>query len=141
MSLKVGLRRRMSKLLGHRGILVLMACLLFVALFFSIGYIVVPPPPDTLVMSTGIEGGTYAIFGERYRRILARERITVQLLPSSGSVENLERLKDNALRVDAGFVQDGTGSSAEAKNLVSLGAILRSGFFTGAPSLSTTSQS
>jgi hypothetical protein len=45
------------------------------------------------------------------------------LLPSSGSLENLQRLKDKSFRVDAGFVQDGMSSPAEANNLVSLGAI------------------
>ncbi|MGD1152607.1 MAG: TAXI family TRAP transporter solute-binding subunit [Syntrophales bacterium] len=74
-------------------------------------------------MTTGFESGTYQIFGERYREILAREKIHLELLPSSGSVENLKRLNDKSYRVDAGFVQDGMSSPAEAKNLVSLGAI------------------
>ncbi|MCJ7497945.1 MAG: C4-dicarboxylate ABC transporter substrate-binding protein, partial [candidate division Zixibacteria bacterium] len=80
-------------------------------------------PPDTLTLTTGFEGGTYAKFGERYKEILAREKVRLEILRSSGSVENLKRLGDPSLRVDAGFVQDGTSSSAEAKNLVSLGAI------------------
>jgi TRAP-type uncharacterized transport system substrate-binding protein len=79
--------------------------------------------PDHLVMTTGFESGTYQILGERYREILAREKIHLELLPSSGSVENLKRLNDKSHRVDAGFIQDGMSSSAEAKNLVSLGAI------------------
>jgi hypothetical protein len=49
--------------------------------------------------------------------------VHLHLLASSGSVENLRRLSDRSIRVDAGFVQDGTGSRAEAKSLVSLGAI------------------
>ena len=80
-------------------------------------------PPDTLTLTTGFEGGTYAKFGERYKEILAREKVRLEILRSSGSVENLNRLGDPSLRVDAGFVQDGTSSPAEAKNLVSLGAI------------------
>jgi TRAP-type uncharacterized transport system substrate-binding protein len=80
-------------------------------------------PPDTLTLTTGFEGGTYAKFGERYKEILAREKVRLEILRSSGSVENLKRLGDPSLRVDAGFVQDGTSSPAEAKNLVSLGAI------------------
>lgn len=80
-------------------------------------------PPDTLTLTTGFEGGTYAKFGERYKEILGREKVRLEILRSSGSVENLNRLGDPSLRVDAGFVQDGTSSPAEAKNLVSLGAI------------------
>jgi TRAP-type uncharacterized transport system substrate-binding protein len=74
-------------------------------------------------MTTGTERGAYAAFGERYRQILAREKIHLTLLTSSGSVENLRRLNDKSSPVDAGFVQDGTGSPSEARNLVSLGAI------------------
>jgi TRAP-type uncharacterized transport system substrate-binding protein len=80
-------------------------------------------PPDTLTMSTGFERGTYANFGERYKTILSREKVRLELLLSSGSVENLNRLEDKSLRVDAGFVQDGTSSPSETKDLVSLGAI------------------
>jgi TRAP-type uncharacterized transport system substrate-binding protein len=79
--------------------------------------------PDHIVMTTGFENGAYAVFGERYQRILARERIHLKLLSSSGSAENLKRLNDKSYRVDAGFVQDGTSSPSEASNLVSIGAI------------------
>jgi TRAP-type uncharacterized transport system substrate-binding protein len=74
-------------------------------------------------MTTGFESGSYAIFGERYQQILAREKIHLKLLPSSGSLENLKRLNDKSYRVDAGFVQDGMVSPSEGNNLVSLGAI------------------
>jgi TRAP-type uncharacterized transport system substrate-binding protein len=74
-------------------------------------------------MTTGFENGSYAFFGERYRQILAREKIDLKLLPSTGSVENLQRLNDKAYRVDVGFVQDGVNLPSEANNLVSLGAI------------------
>ena len=80
-------------------------------------------PPDTLTLSTGFERGTYANFGEQYKKILAREKVRLKLIPSSGSVENLKRLGDRTLRVDAGFVQDGTSAPFETKGLVSLGAI------------------
>ncbi len=114
--------RRMVEFLSHRGFLTLIG-LLIVALCFAIGYIVLPSPPSTLTLSTGVEGGAYALFGERYREILSREKVHLDLLASSGSVENLRRLSDRSIRVDAGFVQDGTGSRAKAKSLVSLGAI------------------
>jgi TRAP-type uncharacterized transport system substrate-binding protein len=74
-------------------------------------------------MITGFENGSYAIWGERYRQILAREKIQLNLLSSSGSVENLQRLNDKSFHVDAGFVQDGTTSLSDANNLVSLGAV------------------
>lgn len=106
----------------NRRLLVVIASVLLTALI-SVVIAYHLTPPDTLTMSTGFERGTYANFGEQYKKILAREKVRIELLPSSGSVENLKRLGDTSLRVDAGFVQDGTSSPSEKKNLVSLGAI------------------
>jgi TRAP-type uncharacterized transport system substrate-binding protein len=111
--------------MSNRGLLVIVVSVLLIALIYiALAYrFILPTPPDTLVMATGTERGAYATFGERYRQILAREKIRLTVLTSSGSVENLRRLNDKSLQVDAGFVQDGTASPSEAKNLVSLGAI------------------
>jgi TRAP-type uncharacterized transport system substrate-binding protein len=111
----------MSSISSH-GFLVILVSVLFVAVI-SIVIAFNFRAPDNLIMTTGFESGSYAIFGERYQQILARENIHLKLLPSTGSVENLKRLNDKLHRVDAGFVQDGTSSPAEANNLVSLGAI------------------
>lgn len=82
-----------------------------------------PAPPRTIFMSTGMEGGSYAAYAEWYRQILGREKVRLELLPSSGSVENLKRLQDPSFKVDVSFVQGGTGSRSEAPNLLSLGAL------------------
>jgi TRAP-type uncharacterized transport system substrate-binding protein len=82
-----------------------------------------PVPPTTLTMTTGMEGGSFVIFGERYREILGRDGIHLKLLPSTGAVDNLRRLRDESQSVDAGFVQDGMGKPDEAANLESLGSI------------------
>src|SRR5271169_5270047 len=74
-------------------------------------------------MSTGMEQGSFVLFGERYRQMLARNGIRVKLLPSSGAVENLKRLQDQSQKVDAGFVQDGLGKVEGQSNLVSLGSV------------------
>jgi TRAP transporter TAXI family solute receptor len=82
-----------------------------------------PMPPRTLTMTTGMEGGSFVIFGERYRQILARDGIHLKLLPSTGALENLRRLRDQSQAVDVGFVQDGMGKTEEDSNLESLGSI------------------
>jgi|WetSurMetagenome_2_1015567.scaffolds.fasta_scaffold01953_7 hypothetical protein len=82
-----------------------------------------PMPPKTLTMTTGMEGGSFVIFGERYRQILGRDGIQLKLLPSTGAVDNLRRLQDESQSVDAGFVQDGMGKAEDAPNLESLGSI------------------
>ena len=51
-------------------------------------------PPRTIVMATGAEGGANHELGIRYREILAQSGVTLQLLPTSGGLENLARLRD-----------------------------------------------
>ena len=102
---------------------IIFALLVLLGVFLIAYYVVQPAPPDTIAMTTGIEGRTYATFGERYKEILARSKVHLKLLNSSGSVENLNRLKDKTIEVDVGFVQGGTSSGADAPNLLSLGSI------------------
>ena len=122
MTPKTKIRSRIISLISSHGFLVILVSVLFIAII-SIVIAYNFRAPDNLIMTTGFESGSYAIFGERYQQILARENIHLKLLPSTGSVENLKRLNDKLHRVDAGFVQDGASSPAEANNLVSLGAI------------------
>ncbi len=114
--------RKFIPAISNRRLLVVIALVLLTALV-SIVIAYHFTPPDTLTMSTGFERGTYANFGERYKEILARQKVRLELLPSSGSVENLKRLGNTSLRVDAGFVQNGTSFPSETKDLVSRGAI------------------
>jgi TRAP-type uncharacterized transport system substrate-binding protein len=122
MAQKTKILRRIISSISNHGLLVIFVSVLFVALI-SIIIAYHFKAPDHLIMTTGFENGSYAIFGERYQNILARENIHIKLLLSSGSVENLQRLNDKSYNVDAGFVQDGTTSLSDANNLVSLGAI------------------
>jgi TRAP-type uncharacterized transport system substrate-binding protein len=115
-------RRRIIAGISNRRLIAILTPVLFTA-FISVILAYYLTPPDTLTMTTGFEGGAYAHFGQRYKTILAREKVRLEVLPSSGSVENLKRLGDRSLRVDAGFVQDGTSSPTATKDLVSLGAI------------------
>ena len=96
------------------------------ALLTLIGFVVAwqfvnPAPPRTLVIATGQQDGAYYLFAEHYRQQLAVDGIELEILTSSGSVDNLELLKNKA--VDLAFVQGGTGSSADVDILSSLGSL------------------
>lgn len=122
---------------------VIPAVLVVLAVFLAAYRLVQPAPPDTITMTTGVEGRTYAVFGERYREILARSGVHLRLLPSTGSVENLDRLKDGTMSVDAGFVQGGTGPDGAGQALFSLGSITYSPvwvFYNGRQTLDDFSQ-
>jgi TRAP transporter TAXI family solute receptor len=82
-----------------------------------------PAPPRTLRMATGAPDGAYAAFGERYRNILAREGVRLELVPTSGSIENIALLRRMTGGVEVAFVQGGTGDPATAPGLVSLASV------------------
>ena len=80
-------------------------------------------PPRTIIMATGPEGGANYELGIRYREILAKAGVKLQLLPTTGSLENLVRLRDPQSGVGVGFIQGGTTTKKESPNLESLGTI------------------
>jgi TRAP-type uncharacterized transport system substrate-binding protein len=88
-----------------------------------------PLPPRVLVMTTGQEGSAYYELGERYRDIFKKEGIELQLKPSAGSVENLERLRDPRSGVSVGFLIGGITNKEESSDLVSLGTIFYEPFW------------
>ncbi|MEY4295751.1 MAG: hypothetical protein RLY82_1439, partial [Pseudomonadota bacterium] len=68
-----------------------------------------PAPPKTLAFTAGATDGAYYKFAQRYKTILAKEGITLEIRESAGSVENIIRLYDPNIPVMAGFVQGGLG--------------------------------
>jgi TRAP-type uncharacterized transport system substrate-binding protein len=96
--------------------------LIALALWFASRF-VHPAPPASITISSGPEGSTYANTAERYRKILARQGVTLKVLPSQGSLDNLKRLADPKAEVDIGFVQGGLAGQVDASDLFSLGSI------------------
>ena len=80
-------------------------------------------PPRTVVMATGPEGGANYELGLRYREVLAKEGVTLKLVPTNGGMQNLARLRNPGSGVDVGFVQGGTTTKKETPNVESLGTI------------------
>src|SRR5258707_4153063 len=82
-----------------------------------------PAPPNTLTISAGPEGSTFWNAAQKYKEILARNRITLNVLSSEGSLDNLKRLTDPGSKVDVGFVQDGVAADNGKDGLMSLGSV------------------
>ncbi|OQA30158.1 MAG: NMT1/THI5 like protein [Betaproteobacteria bacterium ADurb.Bin341] len=80
-------------------------------------------PPNTITITSGDEGSVFHRNAKRYAKILQREGVTLNILPSKGSLENLKRLADPKSKVDVGFVQAGVAKNQNTENLVSLGSI------------------
>ena len=80
-------------------------------------------PPTTLTMASGPDGSAFRQSAERYRKILAREGVTLKIVPSQGSSDNLARLADPRGQVDIGFVTGGDSATRDDDHLVSLGSL------------------
>lgn len=99
------------------------AALLIVAAFWLAYQFVEPAPPSRIVITTGSSTGAYYAFANRYRAELARNGITLDVIPSQGSVENLVRLKDEDERVDLALMQGGIADEKSAPHVMSYGRV------------------
>lgn len=97
--------------------------LVSVAAIWAAVRLIQPAPPQTLTISAGPHGSTFWNSAQRYKEILARNRITLNVLESEGSVDNLKRLSDPKSKVDVAFVQDGISPLNSAGGLMSLGSV------------------
>lgn len=90
-----------------------------------------PAPPSAITISTGPEGSSFQRAAERYAKAFQAAGVTLRLLPSNGSLENLQRLADPASDVELGFVQVGVElpspppGAAPRRELASLGTMAR----------------
>jgi len=101
---------------------------LIVGIGFVVAYqFVEPAPPKKIVITTGSESGAYYHFAQRYASILARDGVTLEVRTSAGSLENLQRLKDDEAQL--GFVQGGVvepsddPDAEDESGLLSLGSM------------------
>jgi hypothetical protein len=117
-------RARLTGLVGH-GLPISIGVILAISIVAGILAFVFlnSAPPTTLTMTSGPDGSSFRVVAEQYRKILAREGVTLNILPSQGSRDNLARLSDPKAKVDVGFVVGGETPGKEAPRLVSLGSV------------------
>jgi TRAP transporter TAXI family solute receptor len=73
-----------------------------------------PAPPGHIVIATGEANGGYHRFARQYQDYMAKEGITLEIVATQGSVDNINRLRRG--EVDIAFVQGGTAPN-DAQNL------------------------
>ena len=89
---------------------------------FALAYqFVEPSPPNSLTIASGSKSGAYHAFARRYASILAREGITLNVLETGGSVDNIALLADG--KADVAFVQGGVGDAAAQPTFEALGSL------------------
>jgi len=89
----------------------------------SVIWFVRSAPPRTLTLTSGPTGSSFRRFADSYQKLLATHGVKLVVLPSEGSLENLQRLQSARSGVDIGFVQGGVTEGANPSNLVSLGSV------------------
>ncbi|MDP1541710.1 MAG: TAXI family TRAP transporter solute-binding subunit [Polycyclovorans sp.] len=91
--------------------------------FWLAAQFIKPALPDFLVMASGGEGGSYQVYAERYRQVLAKNGIELRERPSAGSIENIKRLLDEDDDTEVALVQSGTANGINTDKLLSLGSL------------------
>jgi len=116
---------RLDNLFG-RGLVLSIGVILAIGLTISLGVFIFfnTAAPTTLTITSGPERSSFSRNAEKYKKILAREGVTLNILPSEGSTQNLSRLLDPKSKVDVGFVLGGeVGKTTNVDSLMSLGSI------------------
>ncbi|HEX4348800.1 MAG TPA: TAXI family TRAP transporter solute-binding subunit, partial [Verrucomicrobiae bacterium] len=94
-----------------------------VVICFAVFWFVHSAPPRVITISSGPPGSIFETNAMKYAATLASNGVTLKILPSQGSLENLQRLEDPSSKVDVGFVQGGVAGGMGADKLFSLGSI------------------
>lgn len=127
MTPRIYLARMMAKLnaIFGQGQIVSISVILVIAV--AVGMVVFMfvnfAAPNTITIASGPNGSVFRSNAEKYKKILAREGVTLNILPSEGSMDNFKKLSNPKVAVDVGFVLGGEVNGADIGNLVSLGSI------------------
>ena len=104
-------------------VIVLPVLLIIAVLVWAAFKFVRPAPLNTIFIASGPEHSTFRATAEKYRKIIERNGVKVQILPSQGGLDNLKKLADPSTAVDVGFVQGGLTEGVDIEHLVSLGSL------------------
>lgn len=95
--------------------------LLVVAGFYLAQQYIKPAPPREVTLASGQPEGAYYHFAKQYAEFLAREKITLHVRKTAGSMENIQLLERG--EVDIAFIQGGTAPIENPVGLEGLGSL------------------
>jgi TRAP-type uncharacterized transport system substrate-binding protein len=102
--------------------LALPAALLVLAFAVTLLF-VKPAPPTRFTIAVAPEEGGSRYYARRYQEILKRQRITLDIRETGGSLTNVRLLAASDSGVDVSFVQGGADGGESATGIVSLGSM------------------
>ncbi len=80
-----------------------------------------PPPPKEVTIAGGSVGGAYEATAKTYADQLTDKKVTLNVLTTSGSMENLQLLQSG--EADIAIVQTGVAKNADIQGVKALGAV------------------
>ncbi|MFS2116183.1 C4-dicarboxylate ABC transporter substrate-binding protein, partial [Herbaspirillum frisingense] len=83
-------------------------------------WLIRPAPPSSITIAAGPKDSNFWRVAERYKAILARDGIRLDIVETGGSLDNLKRLADPDQSLDVGFVQGGLAGAVPAEALAPL---------------------
>ena len=86
-------------------------------------WVVLSAPPRSITIASGPDGSMFERYAKSYKDELAKHGVTLNVVSSDGSGENLRRLAAPKSGVDIGFVQGGLVGENPPPGLVSLGSV------------------
>ncbi len=115
---------KLTALFGH-GLVMSMGIILLIAVLASAGILmfVDSATPNTITIVSGPKGSSFSNNAEKYKAILAKEGVTLKIVPSEGSIDNFKKLSNPKEKIDVGFVLGGEVNGANIEHLFSLGSV------------------
>jgi TRAP transporter TAXI family solute receptor len=98
------LTRRQWLFFGYPAIALAIVAFIILATYFK------PAPPKQLTITTGAKDGAYYRYALAYQEQLKRQGVTLNIVNSLGSVENLQWLRNTSKGIAVGFIQGGLGN-------------------------------
>ena len=94
---------------------------LIIVSFYITSQFIQPQTKKEFTIATGSKEGQYYETALRYKKLLERQKVKVNILTSSGSVENIKLL--NEKKADIAFVQNGISLKENKNNLQAIASI------------------
>ncbi len=95
--------------------------LVVVASFWFASRFIEPPPPTHIVLAAGSKSGDYYRYANLYKKALAHEGITVEIIETAGSLENVGLLTEG--KADVAFIQSGLETKESREKIETLASL------------------
>lgn len=82
-----------------------------------------PAPPRSVLMASGTQGGSYEVILKKYVEYFAKHGVKLELVPTLGAEDNINRMRDPKDRLKAALIQSGLITEENSHGLQSLGSI------------------